>query len=123
MHRHEEVTVRSTAYNDRLVSSTPVLTAEERHKRQQLQRREAELQHELAQLKERYELLQVSLLSFHPSKIIISVFTLSSTCIYSAKASDLSKQLIQKIHINLHNRVKNPHRPQAIQLIIYKRGR
>ena len=64
MYRHEEVTVRSTAYNDRLVSSTPVLTAEERHKRQQLQRREAELQHELAQLKERYELLQVSCCGF-----------------------------------------------------------
>ena len=64
MHRHEEVTVRSTAYNDRLVSSTPVLTAEERHKRQQLQRREAELQHELAQLKERYELLQVRICRF-----------------------------------------------------------
>ena len=64
LHRHEEVTVRSTAYNDRLVSSTPVLTAEERHKRQQLQRREAELQQELAQLKERYELLQVSCCGF-----------------------------------------------------------
>ena len=64
LYRHEEVTVRSTAYNDRLVSSTPVLTAGERHKRQQLQRREAELQHELAQLKERYELLQVRICRF-----------------------------------------------------------
>lgn len=48
----------STAYNDRLVSSTPILTAEERQKQQQLQRREAELQQELSQLKQRYELLQ-----------------------------------------------------------------
>ena len=56
---HEEAKGAPTVYNDRLVSSTPVLTAEERQKRQQLQRREAKLQQELTQLKERYELLQV----------------------------------------------------------------
>lgn len=55
----EENQGASTAYNDRLVSSTPVLTAEERQRHQQLQRREAELQHELTQLKQRYDLLQV----------------------------------------------------------------
>lgn len=55
----EENQATSTAYNDRLVSSTPVLTAEERQRHQQLQRREAELQHELTQLKQRYDLLQV----------------------------------------------------------------
>lgn len=55
----EENQAASTAYNDRLVSSTPVLTAEERQRHQQLQRREAELQHELTQLKQRYDLLQV----------------------------------------------------------------
>ena len=47
------------AYNDRLASSTPLLTAEERQKRQLLQIREAQLQQEIMQLKERYELLQV----------------------------------------------------------------
>lgn len=41
------------------MSSTPVLTAEERQRRQQLQIREAQLQQEIMQLKERYELLQV----------------------------------------------------------------
>ena len=41
------------------MSSTPILTAEERQKHQQLQKREAELQQELSQLKQRYELLQV----------------------------------------------------------------
>lgn len=56
---HEDTNRASTAYNDRLVSSTPVLTAEERQKRQQLQRREADLQQEITKLKERYELLQV----------------------------------------------------------------
>ncbi|KAL9958352.1 hypothetical protein ACROYT_G035357 [Oculina patagonica] len=54
----EEKQRTSTAYNDRLVSSTPVLTSEERQRRQQLQRREADLQHELVQLKQRYDLLQ-----------------------------------------------------------------
>ena len=58
-HPHEKADGASTVYNDRLVSSTPVLTAEERQRRQQLQKREAELQHELTQLKQRYELLQV----------------------------------------------------------------
>ncbi|XP_068688625.1 coiled-coil domain-containing protein 14-like isoform X2 [Montipora foliosa] len=48
----------ATTYNDRLVSSTPVPTVEERQKRQQLQIREAQLQQEILQLKERYELLQ-----------------------------------------------------------------
>ena len=55
----EEKQATSTAYNERLVSSTPVLTAEERQRHHQLQRREAALQHELTQLKQRYDLLQV----------------------------------------------------------------
>ncbi|KAJ7383077.1 protein localization to centrosome [Desmophyllum pertusum] len=54
----EETQGTSTTYNDRLVSSTPVLTVEERQRRQQLQKREALLQQELTQLKQRYDLLQ-----------------------------------------------------------------
>ena len=46
-------------YNDRLVSSTPVLTSAQRHKQQELKQREQELQQKLEQLKEHYDLLQV----------------------------------------------------------------
>ena len=65
----EEKTATSTTYNDRLVSSTPVLTAEERQRHQQLQRREAALQHELTQLKQRYDLLQVCYENYLSGKV------------------------------------------------------
>lgn len=51
----------STLYNERLVASTPLLNPGERKKQQHLLEREQELTHQLLQLQQHYDLLQVML--------------------------------------------------------------
>ncbi|XP_048580174.1 coiled-coil domain-containing protein 14 isoform X2 [Nematostella vectensis] len=58
---HQSLPPRSahaTIYNDRLVASTPLLTADERERQQALLKREKELTQQLEQLKQHYHLLQ-----------------------------------------------------------------
>ena len=48
-----------TAYNERVVASTPVLTAEQRRHLQELQDREHALKHQIQLLQKEYENLEV----------------------------------------------------------------